>query len=69
MAYNHFDYVPSSVTDDRSGFKFKKSVSKGGQLGWLYPMCKPVVMLPGSTLTLDVAMEVRSQPLIAPLMD
>lgn len=69
MAYNHFDYVPSSVTDDRSGFKFQKAVAKAGQLGWLYPICKPVPMLPGSSLTLDIAMEVRSQPLIAPLMD
>lgn len=69
MAYNHFDYVPSSVTDDRSGFKFQKAIAKAGQLGWLYPICKPVPMLPGSSLTLDIAMEVRSQPLIAPLMD
>lgn len=69
MAYNHFSYVPSSVTHDRSGFAFKKAIPHGAQLGWLYPMCKPVKMLPGSTLKLDFAAEVRSQALIAPLMD
>lgn len=69
MAYNHFTYTPSSVTEDRSIFKFFKQVPQGAQLGWLYPMCQPVFMYPGSTLKIDnLVMEVRSGALIAPLM-
>ena len=66
--YNHFEYVPSSVTSDRSGFVFKKTVPQGAQLGWLYPMCAPIRMIPGSSLTLDLSIEIRSGALIAPLM-
>lgn len=69
MAYNHFDYVPSSTSNDRSVFKFDKPIATSGDIGYLYPMCKPVRMLPGSTLKLDFACEVRSGALIAPLMD
>ena len=47
MAYNHFSFVPSSVTNDRSGFAFKKAIPHGAQLGWLYPMCKPGNILTG----------------------
>lgn len=66
---NHFDYVPSSVNKSRSVFKFHKPVAQSAYLGWLYPMCKPVFMFPGSTLKLNLAMEIRSGALIAPIMD
>lgn len=69
MAYNHFDYVPSGISKSRSVFKFSKAISAGCDIGYLYPMCKPVAMLPGSSLKLNLAMEVRSGALIAPLQD
>ena len=69
MAYNHFDYVPSSVNIGRSVFKFEKAVGMGVEVGYLYPMCAPVRMLPGSSLKLNLGMEIRSGALIAPLMD
>lgn len=69
MPYNHFDYVPSSVSHNRSVFKFEKAVSTGGEIGYLYPICAPVRMFPGSSLSLDIGAEVRSGSLIAPLQD
>lgn len=69
MAYNHFDYVPSGISKSRSVFKFEKAIATGAEIGYLYPMCKPVFMMPGSSLKLDLAMEVRSGALIAPLQD
>lgn len=69
MAYNHFDYVPSSISKNRSVFKFEKAIATGAEIGYLYPMCAPVRMLPGSSLKLDLAMEIRSGALIAPLQD
>ena len=69
MAYNHFDYVLSGISKDRSVFKFEKAIAMGVEIGYLYPICKPVTMLPGSTLKLDFACEVRSGALIAPLQD
>lgn len=69
MPYNHFDYVPSGISKSRSVFKFSKVISAGCDIGYLYPMCKPVPMLPGSSLKLNLAMEVRSGALIAPLQD
>lgn len=67
--YNHFDYVPSSTSNNRSVFKFHKPVATSGEIGHLYPMCKPVRMLPGSSLKLDFSCEIRSGAMIAPLMD
>ena len=69
MAYNHFDYVPSGISKSRSVFKFEKAIAAGAEIDYLYPMCKPITMLPGSSLKLDLAMEVRSGALIAPLQD
>ena len=69
MAYNHFDYVPSTVDRKRSVFKFDKSVATAGYLGFLYPICKPVPVMPGSSISLDIAAEIRSGALIRPLMD
>lgn len=67
--YNHFDYVPSTTSSKRSVFKFDKHIATSGEVGYLYPMCAPVRMLPGSSLKLDFACEVRSGALIAPLMN
>ena len=67
--YNHFDYVPSTVSHHRSVFKFDKHIASSCEIGYLYPMCAPVRMLPGSSLKLDLAAEVRSGALIAPLMN
>lgn len=69
MAYNHFDYVPSGISKSRSVFKYEKAIAGGCEIGFLYPMCKPIAMLPGSSLKLNLAMEVRSGALIAPLQD
>ena len=69
MAYNHFDYVPSGISKSRSVFKFEKAIAGGCEIGFLYPMCKPIAMMPGSSLKLNLAMEVRSGALIAPLQD
>lgn len=69
MSFNHFDYVPSSVNTGRSVFKFEKAIMHGAEIGYLYPMCAPVRMLPGSSLKLNLAMELRSGALIAPLAD
>ena len=67
--YNHFDYVPSTVDVRRSIFKYKGLHSRSAYVGYLYPICKPVKMLPGSSITLDLACEIRSGSLVAPLMD
>lgn len=69
MAYNHFDYVPSSISKNRSIFAVHKAIAGGCEIGYLYPMCEPFRMLPGSSLKLDLAMEIRSGALIAPLQD
>ena len=69
MSFNHFDYVPSTVDRRRSTFKFDKAIAKGVNLGFLYPVCKPILMMPGSSLTLDLAAEIRSNALIRPMMD
>lgn len=69
MPYNHFDYVPSSVSHNRSVFKFEKAISTAGEIGYLYPMCAPVRMYPGSSLKLNLAAEVRSGALIGVLQD
>lgn len=69
MSFNHFDYVPSSINKSRSVFRFNKAIATSAYVGWLYPMCKPVRMMPGSTLKLNLAMEIRTGALIAPLMD
>lgn len=67
--YNHFDYVPSTVDRKRSIFKYKAAHARAGLLGYLYPICKPIRMMPGSSITLDLAADIRSGALIAPLMD
>lgn len=69
MSFNHFDYVPSTVDRRRSTFKFDKAIAKGIDLGFLYPLCKPVRMMPGSSISLSLAAEIRSGALIRPMMD
>lgn len=69
MAYNHFDYVPSTVERRRSTFKFDKPIVSSAYLGFLYPVCKPIKVMPGTTLSLDIAAEIRTGALVHPLAD
>lgn len=70
--FNHFDYVPSTIQQGtkRSTFKYRRKLATTGCLGFLYPLGKPEFMMPSSTLEIDdFACEVRSQAMVAPLMD
>lgn len=69
MNNNHFDYVPSTVERRRSVFKFDQANARSAYVGFLYPICKPVRVMPGTSISLDIAAEIRSGGLIAPLMD
>lgn len=67
---NHFDFVPGTVGRKRSIFKYHKEVTTGSYVGFLYPMCKPVDMLPGSYIDLkQIVAEVMSDSLIRPLFN
>lgn len=66
--FNHFDYVPTTIGRDRSTFKYHKTITTGANVGFLYPICKPINMLPGSTIDLkSIVAEVISDSLIRPL--
>lgn len=68
--YNHFDYVPSTIDRKRSIFAYNYRRGTGWYLGHLYPLCAPIKLMPGSSITLDLAQEIRSgSALIVPLMD
>lgn len=69
-SFNHFDFVPATVGRKRSTFKFSKRVTTGAYLGFLYPMCNPIELLPGSSIDIkNLVAEVMTGALIKPLFE
>lgn len=67
MPYNHFDYVPSTVDVRRSVFRYDRQYLGSAYMGFLYPLGKPIKMMPGSSVSLDMVAEIRTGSLVAPL--
>lgn len=64
-----FALNPVNIDIQRSRFTMSPETTTTFNLGKIYPLCKPIEVLPGDTFEIDTALAIRMQSLITPPFD